>query len=203
MLSKYQGSWVADDKRHQQFYCQHCNKSFSHQSALSRHWLNFHGRDSHPATCDICGVVAKNVRCLKEHLLIKHQTKRLVRHRRHSVRFRCKHCGKEYLERRHFVSHLSSMHPNEDQSVLGSIVCGIEEGTQNLRENFTLVIYVTKKTNLMVHFNNIHGGSSQQVPCHVCLKSYKNQESLRVHLKNCHGVVKSQVTNTTNTDNNV
>jgi transcription elongation factor Elf1 len=106
---------MAVEKR--RFQCQQCNKIFSHQSALSRHWLNFHGRDSHVATCDICGMVFKNVRCLREHLLTKHQTKRLVRFRRYFEYFRCKFCGKEYSERRHFSSHLSTMHPNEDQSV--------------------------------------------------------------------------------------
>jgi hypothetical protein len=34
---------------------------------------------------------------------------------------------------------------------------------------------------------NIHGNLAHPVNCHLCMRAYKNRESLRVHLKMKHG----------------
>jgi 5-methylcytosine-specific restriction endonuclease McrA len=115
MIFYFTGSWAVDigsgDTRH---YCKECTKSFAHSSALSRHRSNAHGPSSHPVTCDICHMVYKNLRSLKEHMFIKHNTKMLFRQKNNVEQLQCKYCGKLYTELRHFKSHLLTMHPNED-----------------------------------------------------------------------------------------
>ncbi|KAF4521399.1 hypothetical protein B566_EDAN018157 [Ephemera danica] len=172
------------------FPCNQCGKVYLSRSNLGTHVKNIHGELSKPITCSECAAVCKNYRS------------RMVRARKirktGESKFRCPECHKNYTTKAHLIDHVRFIHGD----LSASVTCPHCSKTfKNRRAEFDATVEATStirtkgficnfcpkayfhRTHLTTHIKNIHGVLSTPRTCPACNSIFKNDHSLRIHMK--------------------
>ena len=205
--SKYKKSVDNDKNVSVLLKCEHCDKSYKKPLTLTLHLRKTHGVEKTNWECEFCGKIYNNAGGLTSHRLDNHIN---------IGNWGCDKCPMVFKTKTRYVCHIRSMHTKRPCKV-----CGKEFGVRQMRKhikamdcfkeqtkNATLQNYHDTKalklhedikdklTHESKHENNIEYEKSVDnvsvlLNCELCDKSYEKPLNLKIHLRNAHGVEKT------------
>ena len=149
------------------FECHVCNETFTRFDQLSKHKKDIHNifdKDM-KSRCDICDIVFKEPKKLKDHIEVVHEGMRLT----------CNYCidDKMFAGKRSLQLHIAGMHKDRNE-----IKC------HNCEKTFP------RKNALQRHIRDIHENKREE-ECHICNKTFKRPYRLTEHLATVHNFVEN------------
>ena len=142
-----------------QFKCDICQKTFSKNHVLQRHYL-IH-TNTEKMKCSECGKLISKLN-LKNHLNTVHNN--------FKEREVCQLCAKEFSNKSHLERH-HKIHSGDNEKPYKCDQCGIA-----FRENY----------NLKVHIKKIHITLNKNYSCNQCNKSFEYENDVKRHMKKTH-----------------
>ncbi|CAG9790678.1 unnamed protein product [Diatraea saccharalis] len=184
--------------------CESCSKGFFSEATLVNHYNATHHPDLGDHVCDLCTARFKHRRMLTGHMLTHRYrfkcklcdfstTRKYTVKGHHNwhqgVRFTCERCGKTFIKKTSFLSHVRIQHPNEE---VWCRYCGesfiSDSGLRTHRRlmHTNVIEFICAKCGeaflnseaLAVH-NNVE---CSEFPCARCGESFNDQKLLKVHV---------------------
>lgn len=142
------------------FLCHKCDKRFLMPARFEHHYRGVH-LGLTPGICRLCNNTYQNYKKWRHHL------------RTHSCQFECDYCHKKFAMKYDLRAHINSYHLYSNIKSMVCDVCG----------------FTTKRlSNLKLHISIRHVEHKPQC-CHECGKVFKDEYSLRSHMKRMHSKV--------------
>ena len=149
------------------FECDSCNETFTKLDQLSNHKKDIHNifDEEFKSRCDICDIVFKEPKKLKDHIEVVHESMRLT----------CNYCNddKMFAGKRSLQLHIAGMHKDRNE-----IKC------HNCEKTFP------RKNALQRHIRDVHENKCEK-ECHICNKTFKRPYRLTEHLATVHNFVEN------------
>ncbi|VEN35911.1 unnamed protein product [Callosobruchus maculatus] len=157
--------------------CIYCNKTFKSKLGLNDHIVKRHpdfiaSVSSKIRECTQCTYKTTYVKCLRDHLMIKHPEISGNR-----IRTRCIYCKKTFKVKQGLDDHIVKRHPD----FIASVSSKIHECTQ-------CTYKTTKSSNIRRHLITNHPEVAGNLPsrCIYCNKTFKSKQALDDHIVKRH-----------------
>ncbi|VEN44462.1 unnamed protein product [Callosobruchus maculatus] len=158
--------------------CMYCNKTFKSKATLGDHIIKTHpdfiaSVSSKIHECTQCTYKTTKVKCLRDHLLIKHPE--IAGNR---ILCRCMYCNNTFKSKPTLDDHIIKTHPD----FIASVSSKIHECTQ-------CTYKTTKSTNIRRHLITNHpevAGNRILTRCMYCNKTFKSKTTLDDHIIKIH-----------------
>lgn len=181
---------VRSHKKLLQYFCEYCNKHFTHTQYVKRHLASVH-RDAYLSTCQNCGASFESEELLQDHLLIYGKGYKKNRKReKFEFDLKCEHCNKEFKSRSNLQQH-KLVHTQRSRD-FSCHVCGkmfftkgtlsthmsTHEDTKPFKCEYCPMAF-RARGNLQSHIS-LHSGAKPFV-CEQCGKSFRVKRHLKSH----------------------
>ncbi|KAH1003731.1 hypothetical protein HUJ04_003601 [Dendroctonus ponderosae] len=190
--------------------CPNCSKTFDRKFKLKAHML-VHEAEK-PFSCTICNTGFKTNSALRRHIRELHDQTRMfycnecgkhfnsktnyvIHSKRHTLEFavHCEHCNEGFVTKSEYRRHFDSKHNTKDYVC---DTCGKTMSSErhlkehrrihekNYEERYFQECSFCKKKfrHLKKHIREFHEGVGNNYICHTCGKSFRGENSLKVHL---------------------
>lgn len=184
-------------KSGKRYRCQYCVNSYDIASSYYNHVRNTHGKDSEPASCNLCSGIFKNRDSLLRHLRLYHTGPDAGK------MHICHYCGAKYNLKGGLVSHLKHAHDKVDKALDDALKkCKkVDDETEPVskksKKSQIKKEVVTNKKRRRNSYSKEKKG--KDFFCHICGAGFTQKSSMYRHVRMNHKGIKVH-TNVKNVD---